>query len=59
MKKIYDNIIEKLNDKQKQQVVDLNYDYNKHLMNASKNIIYLQSYVYNLHEIMRNTQKTN
>lgn len=54
IKKIYNNIIEKLNDKQKQKVVDLNYQYNIHLMNASKNIIYLQSYIYNLHEIMRN-----
>ena len=55
IKKIYDNIIEKLNDDKKQQLVNLNYDYNIHLMNASKNIIYLQSYVYNLHELMRNT----
>jgi len=53
IKKIYDNIIEKLNDSQQQRVVDLNYQYNIYLMNASKNIIYLQSYVYNLHEIMQ------
>ena len=51
--KIYDNIFDKLNDKQRIQVVNLNYEYNMHLMNASKNIIYLQSYVYNLHDILQ------
>ena len=50
---IYDNIYAKLNDKKKYQVVNLNYEYNKNLMNASKKIIYLQSYIYNLHEILQ------
>jgi len=53
IKKIYNIIFDKLTDSQKYRVVNLNYKYNIHLMNASKQIIYLQSYIYNLHEILR------
>jgi len=52
IQKIYNLIFDKLNDKQKYNLVNLNYDYNIHLINASKKIIYLQSYIYNLHEIL-------
>ena len=50
---IYETIYDSLNDKQKYKVINLNYEYNKKLITAKKQIIYLQSYIYNLHEILQ------
>ena len=53
IKNIY-NLLTNINDNQKEQIIDLNYEYNKYLINSSKKIIYLQSYINNLHTILQN-----
>lgn len=43
----------KLTEQQKYEIIDINYKYNIYLINSSKHIIYLQSYIYNLHTIIK------
>lgn len=53
IQKIFDLLKPKFTNKQLKLLIDLNYEYNIYLNNVSKKIIYLQSYIYNLHDIIR------
>jgi replication factor C subunit 3/5 len=52
MRILYKLLNNSLNYKQRIKIINLNYKYNKYLISASKKIIYLQSYIYELSNIL-------